>query len=77
MQDYLAKGERRKEAGSGKREEEKEVKGRKWRNTWLQGRSGRKQEAGRVKRRRKCRTTWLQGRGGRKQEAGRGKRRRK
>ncbi len=46
MDDYLASGERRKEAGSRKREEEEKVKGRKCRTTWLQGRGARKQEAG-------------------------------
>jgi hypothetical protein len=53
VQDYLATGERRKEAGSGKREEEEEVKGRKCRTISLKGRGGRKQEAGRGKRKRK------------------------
>ncbi len=53
MQDYLATGERRKEAGRGKREAEEKVKGRKWRTTWLQGRGGRKQVAGSGKRKKK------------------------
>ncbi len=46
-------GERQKEAGSRKREEEEKVKGRTCNTTWLQGRGGSKQEAGRGKRRRK------------------------
>ncbi len=53
VEDYLATGERRKEAGSRKREEEEGVKVRMCRTTWLQGRGGRKQEAGRWKMRRK------------------------
>jgi hypothetical protein len=48
-------GYRGEAEGSRKQEEgrEEKVKGRKWRTTWLQGRGGRKQEAGRGKRRRK------------------------
>ncbi len=60
------------------------MKGRKCMTNWLQGRGGRKQEAGNRKRKeeekvkgRKCMTAWLQGRGGRKQEEGREKMRRK
>jgi hypothetical protein len=56
------------------------VKGRTCNTTWLQGRGGSKQEAGRGKRRRK----WKEGSAGlpgyigeRRKEAGRGKRRRK
>ncbi len=77
MQDYLATGERRKEAGSRKRDEEEKVKGRKWRTSWPQGIGRRKQEEGRGGESERKEVQDYLATGDRKQEEERGKRRRK
>ncbi len=74
MQDYLTTGERRKEAGSRKGKEEEEGKGRKWRNTWLQGEAEGSRKQGEVRgggNERKEVQDYL-GTGGKKQKAERG-----
>ncbi len=69
MEDYLATGERRKEAGSRKREEEEEV------DDYL-ATGERRKEAG-SRKREEVEDYLITGIGNRKQKAERGKRRRK